>query len=195
MLKMVMATGNAHKAFEVSEMLDGLVTIKTLKDINCNVEIPETGQTFHENALQKAQFIWNNYQMDCFADDSGLEVDALEGAPGVYSARYGGIPKSDAKNNSLLLKNMEGVENRKARFKCVIALILKGQEYFFEGSVEGNIRNELSGKDGFGYDPLFEPEGYSVTFSEMSSGKKNEISHRGQAIEKMKAFLTSLLKD
>ncbi|MEZ4982757.1 MAG: RdgB/HAM1 family non-canonical purine NTP pyrophosphatase [Saprospiraceae bacterium] len=195
MQTLIMATGNAHKASEVSSMLEGLYTIKTLKDIHCDVDIPETGETFKENALQKAQYIWQNYQENCFSDDSGLQVDALNGEPGVYSARYGGIPNSDEKNNALLLKNLEGKSNRKARFKCVIALILNGQTHFFEGTVEGSIRTELSGTDGFGYDPLFQPEGYEMTFSEMSSEEKNKISHRGRAIEKMKIFLDNLSND
>jgi XTP/dITP diphosphohydrolase len=189
---LIMATANAHKAIEVSEMLEGQVEILTLKDIQCTVDIPETGLTFQENALQKAKYIWDHYQKDCFSDDSGLEVDALNGAPGVYSARYGGIPKSDTKNNALLLENLEGTSNRKARFKCVIALILKGQVHYFEGSVEGTIRNKPSGVDGFGYDPLFQPDGYKVTFSEMTSEEKNKISHRGRAIEKMKTFLIGI---
>lgn len=189
-----MATGNAHKAYEVAQLLKGVVPIATLHDIDCTTDIPETGATFHANALQKARYVVDHFKMDCFADDSGLVVNALGGAPGIFSARYAGEPKSDAANNQKLLKELEGKMDRTAKFICVIALILNGKEYFFEGEVNGIIRNKLSGKDGFGYDPLFQPDGYDITFAEMDQNEKNSISHRGKAVEKLIDFLKGELK-
>jgi XTP/dITP diphosphohydrolase len=194
MKNLVMATGNAHKASEVAQLLAGIATIQTLKDIGCTTDIPETGNSFSANALQKAHFVADNFQVDCFADDSGLVVEALNDAPGIYSARYAGLPKSDAANNEKLLQELEGISNRIAKFVCVIALVYQGQEILFEGEVRGTIRQELCGTDGFGYDPLFQPEGYEITFAEMDPAEKNKISHRGRAVRKLIEFLKGELK-
>lgn len=188
MKTLVFATNNKHKLEEVQAMIGDSFQLQTLEEIGCHDDIPETGHTFHENASQKSHFLLEKFQVDCFADDSGLEVDALNGAPGIYSARYSG--SRDAKENLLLvLKNMEGKTNRSARFKCVISLVLNGKEYFFEGSTEGSLTTEEHGTDGFGYDPIFIPEGYEVTFAEMSAAEKNAISHRAIATAKLVAFL------
>lgn len=186
--KLVFATNNLHKLEEVNAMLNGAFELLTLEQIGCDVDIPETGVTFEENAGQKSWYVYNNYNMNCFGDDSGLVVDALNGEPGVYSARYSGTRDHD-KNIDLLLKNLEGKENRAARFKAVISLVLNGKEHLFEGTVEGTIRHERSGSDGFGYDPIFQPDGYAITFAEMSMDDKNAISHRGRAVEKLVNFL------
>lgn len=184
-----LATNNPHKAEELQKMLDGLFEIKTLKDIGCTEDVPETADSFAGNSLQKAKYVYNKYKVDCIADDSGLEVDALNGEPGVFSARYAGEHGNHARNNEKLLKNLEGAKNRKARFRTVVTLILEGKVEMFEGAVEGKITTELTGKDGFGYDPLFMPDGYDRTFAEMSMEEKNPISHRGRAIEKLKGYL------
>ncbi|MCB0662033.1 MAG: RdgB/HAM1 family non-canonical purine NTP pyrophosphatase [Saprospiraceae bacterium] len=194
MEKLVMATGNAHKAAEVAQLLDGILEIQTLKDIGCTTDIPETGNTFEANAMQKAVYVFENFNKDCFADDSGLVVDALDGAPGIYSARFAGEPKSDAANNEKLLQLLANESNRKAKFVCVIALIFKGEKHLFEGEVQGTIRNSLSGREGFGYDPLFQPDGYAITFAEMDPAEKNAISHRGRAVAKLIEFLKDELK-
>ncbi|POY35861.1 non-canonical purine NTP pyrophosphatase [Solitalea longa] len=186
--KLVFATNNLHKLEEVSAMLNGAFELLTLNQIGCNEDIPETGDTFIENAGQKSWYVYSNFGLNCFGDDSGLEVDALNGEPGVYSARYSGTRDHD-KNIDLLLQKLEGEENRKARFKAVISLVIDGVEQLFEGTVEGSIRAERSGTDGFGYDPIFQPDGYSITFAEMSMDEKNAISHRGRAVEKLVAFL------
>lgn len=186
--KLVFATNNLHKLEEVNAMLNGAFELLTLEQIGCDIDIPETGETFEENAGQKSWYVYNNYNMNCFGDDSGLVVDALNGEPGVYSARYSGT-RDHNKNIDLLLKKLEGKENRAARFKAVISLVLDGKEHLFEGTVEGTIRHERSGTDGFGYDPIFQPDGYDVTFAEMSMDDKNAISHRGRAVEKLVNFL------
>lgn len=186
--KLVFATNNLHKLEEVNAMLNGAFELLTLEQIGCDVDIPETGVTFEENAGQKSWYVYNNYNMNCFGDDSGLVVDALNGEPGVYSARYSGTRDHD-KNIDFLLKKLEGKENRAARFKAVISLVLDGKEHLFEGTVEGTIRHERSGSDGFGYDPIFQPDGYAITFAEMSMDDKNAISHRGRAVEKLVNFL------
>lgn len=188
MKSLVFATHNLHKTQEVKELLAGKYTVLNLTDIGCTTEIPETGSTFAENAGLKSKFVLENYQLDCFADDSGLEVEALNQEPGIYSARYSG-GKGDLANLQLVLQKMEGVSNRKARFKTVISLMQDGKEYLFEGVINGTLRTEPTGTSGFGYDPVFEPEGYAQTFAEMSMEEKNQISHRAQAMKKLIAFL------
>ena len=190
--ELIFATHNLHKTNEVGEMLSGLYLIKNLHDLNLKEEIPETGDTIEENSRMKAQFLHHHSNVNCFADDTGLEVEALDGAPGVRSARYAGEPKNDSRNVDLLLQNLKGIANRNARFRTVITLILKGLEYQFEGIVSGTIIAERSGAGGFGYDPVFVPSGYNQTFAEMSSDAKNTISHRGKAIKKLVDYLTSV---
>ena len=191
MKTLVFATNNKHKLEEVQALIGSQFQLKTLEEIGCFDEIPETGNTFEANALQKSQYIFQRFQGDCFSDDSGLEVDALNGEPGVFSAHYSGTRDSEA-NLQLVLDKMKGESNRKARFRCVISLILNGREHFFEGSVEGTITPERSGKSGFGYDPIFKPEGYDITFADMAAVEKNKISHRGRAVEKLAEFLRNV---
>ena len=188
-MKIVFATHNAHKVSEVQAVLGSEYQLVTATEAGITEEIPETQPTIEGNALQKARYVYEHTGLNCFADDTGLEVEALNGAPGVYSARYAGEHVSYADNNVLLLKNLAGCENRKARFRTVIALIVDGKEYLFEGRVEGTIATEPHGEGGFGYDPLFVPEGSQLTFAEMSSEAKNKISHRGHAVAKLVAFL------
>lgn len=188
-MKIVFATHNAHKVSEVQAVLGSEYQLVTATEAGITEEIPETQPTIEGNALQKARYVYEHTGLNCFADDTGLEVEALHGAPGVYSARYAGEHVSYADNNVLLLKNLAGCENRKARFRTVIALIVDGKEYLFEGRVEGTIATEPRGEGGFGYDPLFVPEGSQLTFAEMSSEAKNKISHRGRAVAKLVAFL------
>lgn len=191
MKSLVFSTNNQHKLQEVQAFIGDMFQLKTLKEIGCVDDIPETGTTFQANASQKSHYVYERFQISCFSDDSGLEVDALNGEPGVYSAHYSG--SRDAEENlQLVLKNMQGETNRAARFKCVISLILDGKEHFFQGSVEGKISTEKSGTAGFGYDPIFQPAGYDRTFSEMTAEEKNNISHRAIAIQKMVHFLTNL---
>lgn len=185
-MKIVFATNNRHKLDELRQIAGGRFEILGLKDIGCDVDIPETGDTLEANALQKARYVSRHYGMDCFADDTGLEVDALGGAPGVRSARYApGDGHDSTANMALLLKNMEGVTDRKARFRTVIALIIDGKEHIFEGKVEGEIMEEPSGRGGFGYDPVFRPEGWDMTFAEASPEEKNSVSHRGRAVRQL----------
>lgn len=188
-MKLNFATNNKHKLQEVREVLGDSFRVESLQSLGINEDIPEDQQTLEGNAMQKARFLYDRTGEDCFADDTGLEVEALNGAPGVYSARYAGESKNSLDNMALLLKNMEGVKNRKARFRTVIALILNGKEYLFEGVVNGVITEQPRGTAGFGYDPLFVPDGYTTTFAEMDSEAKNAISHRGLAVEKLAAFL------
>ena len=188
-MKLYFATNNIHKLKEVQEVVGDSFQIESMRSLGINEDIPEDQQTLEGNALQKARFLYDRTGESCFADDTGLEVDALNGAPGVYSARYAGDAKNSFDNMALLLKNMSGKQNRKARFRTVIALILDGKEYLFEGIVNGTITEEPRGTAGFGYDPLFVPDGYSTTFAEMDSEAKNAISHRGRAVEKLAAFL------
>ncbi len=188
-MKIVFATHNAHKVSEVQAVLGSEYQLVTATEAGITEEIPEAQPTIEGNALQKARYVYEHTGLNCFADDTGLEVEALNGAPGVYSARYAGEHVSYADNNVLLLKNLAGCENRKARFRTVIALIVDGKEYLFEGRVEGTIATEPHGEGGFGYDPLFVPEGSQLTFAEMSSEAKNKISHRGRAVAKLVAFL------
>ena len=182
------ATNNPHKVQEIQSILGDEFEIKTLNDLACEEDIPETGTTFEENAKQKTDFIVERYNVSCFADDSGLEVEALNLEPGVYSARYSGSRNMD-KNIDFLLERLAGVEDRTARFKTVISLYLDGKQYFFEGSISGRIIDQRRGEKGFGYDPIFIPEGYAETFAEMSINKKNTISHRAIAVKKLADFL------
>lgn len=187
--KFVFATNNAHKLEEVSAILGKKIELLSMKDIDCNIDIPETADTLEGNALIKARYIFENYHLDCFADDTGLEVEALNGAPGVYSARYAGDAHDSEANMKKLLKEMENVENRRARFRTVFALIINGKEHLFEGIVKGEIIKNRKGTSGFGYDPVFVPEGYSQTFAEMGNELKNKISHRAMATQKLCHFL------
>lgn len=187
--KIVFATNNAHKLDEVRHLLKGQYEILSLQDIGFNEDIPEPYETLQENAQTKSRTIFDRFGFDCFADDTGLEVDALNGAPGVYSARYAGPDCSFQDNVNKLLEELKGKENRLANFKTVISLIIDGKEYFFEGRVDGRITETTSGTDGFGYDPIFAPEGNPFTFAEMSLDDKNKISHRGRAVAKLIQFL------
>ena len=187
--KLVVATNNAHKLEEISAILGNEMELLSLKDIHCNADIPETADTLEGNARQKAMYIHENYGMDCFADDTGLEVEALNGAPGVFSARYAGDGHNSEANMQKLLKELEGKENRKAQFRTAICLIMEGKEYLFEGIVKGHIIEEKRGGAGFGYDPIFVPEGYNQTFAELGNDVKNTISHRARAVEKLCTFL------
>lgn len=188
-MKICFATNNLKKIEEVRAALGDAIQLVSLREIGCEEELPETGNTLEHNAFQKARFVYENYGVDCFADDTGLEVEALDGAPGVYSGRYAGEPRSDSRNLELLLKNLETVKNRNARFRTVIALIQAGVENSFEGVANGKILEKPSGEGGFGYDPLFQPEGYSKTFAELSLEEKNLISHRGKAVAALAEFL------
>ena len=190
-MKILFATSNKNKAIEIQKLIPEGFEILTLNDIDLQEEIPETSNTIEGNAVQKTNFIVENFGIDCFADDTGLEIEALKGEPGVYSARYAGEEKDSNKNMELVLKKMEGFSNRKARFKTVISLSLDNKSYLFEGIVEGNIRKDKIGNLGFGYDPIFEPENIGRTFAEMTIEEKNTISHRGRAFEKMIHFLNS----
>lgn len=188
-MKICFATNNKKKIEEVKAALGSDFTIVSLEEIGCQEELPETGNTLDHNAFQKARYVKNNYGVDCFADDTGLEVEALDGAPGVYSGRFAGEPRSDERNIDLLLHKLENKKNRKARFRTVIALILDGQEHSFEGVASGEILPERTGTGGFGYDPVFRPDGYEQTFAELSMEEKNKISHRGKAVQALVQFL------
>ncbi|RXK50753.1 RdgB/HAM1 family non-canonical purine NTP pyrophosphatase [Aquirufa rosea] len=185
-----LATQNPHKVEEIAHMLKGRFEVKTVADLGLKEEIPETGNTLAQNSLQKAQFIAEKYQVNCLADDSGLEVEALGGAPGVYSARYAGEPKNDLNNLNLLLQNLEGITHRKARFVTVLTYHSQGEYFQFEGEIFGEITYNAKGISGFGYDPIFRPEGEEYrTFAEMSLQEKNQIAHRARALEKFKVFV------
>ena len=189
-MKIVFATNNAHKLEEIRAILGDKVGILSLNDINCHADIPETADTLQGNAALKAQYIFENYGLDCFADDTGLEVEALNGAPGIYSARYADGEGHDSEANmKKLLSEMQDKENRKARFRTVICLIEDGKEHFFEGIVNGSIIRERKGGAGFGYDPIFMPDGYSETFAEMGNDEKNKISHRARAVQELCEYL------
>lgn len=218
MMKIVFATNNKHKLEEVRQILGDRVEVLSLNDIGCDADIPETGTTLEENARQKAEYIWQHYHIDCFADDTGLEVDALGGAPGVYSARYAAMEPSaqssvggaslshdSEANMARLLRELGENNNRRARFRTVIAFIQKKdicpcgctsikQEHLFEGVVEGQITRERSGSEGFGYDPIFLPDGYDKTFAELGIDIKNQISHRARATAKLCEFLLDIEK-
>lgn len=190
-MKIVFATNNAHKLSEVGAVLGEGYQLVTLREVGITEDIPETGQTLDENASQKARYVWERTGLDCFADDTGLEVEALGGAPGVRSARYATDGHDFVANNRKLLAELEGVSNRRARFRTVISLIEGGVERQVEGVVEGVIAESESGNEGFGYDPLFIPDGYARTFADMSAEEKNAISHRARAV----ANLVKLLAD
>lgn len=188
MRELVFATNNQHKTQEVRNLLLNEYNILNLNDIGCATDIAETGSTFAENATLKSRYVADHYHMDCFSDDSGLEIEALNQEPGIFSARYSGV-KDDEENLMLVLNKMEGLTNRRARFRTVISLIRGGENFLFEGIINGVIRTEPAGVQGFGYDPIFEPEGYDLTFAEMSMEQKNQISHRALAMKKLIAFL------
>lgn len=189
MKKIVFATGNKHKLEEVREILGDHFEVISLKDLDVYDDIPETGDTLEQNASLKSHYIFNRFQIDCFADDTGLEVDALNGVPGVYSARYAGEHVTYDDNVNKLLSELKDIKQRAARFRTVISLLLDGKEYFFDGVVEGHIIDHKLGSGGFGYDPVFVPDGFEKTFSEMAPETKNAISHRGKAIRKFADFL------
>ena len=188
-MELIFATQNPNKAIEINAKLGAAFSIVDLKKLNITEEIPETSDTLEGNALQKARYVYKKTKRNCFADDTGLEVEALNGEPGVLSARYAGLQKNANNNMDLLLKNLEGKTNRNAQFRTVIALIIDGQEHLFEGIAKGEIIKHKQGKEGFGYDPIFVPEGYTTTFAEMSLEQKNTLSHRAKAFDKMKAYL------
>ena len=189
--KIVFATGNPNKLKEINAAIKSF-KIVGLKDLGINEEIPETGITLKKNALQKVRYVYNRTGLDCFSDDTGLEIEAINNRPGVYSAMYAGADCNAENNMQKVLKELSSIHNRKAKFKTVIALILNGKEFFFEGAVNGTVLKEKKGIGGFGYDPIFKPEGYKETFAEMSIGLKNKISHRGLAVKKLVAFLEAL---
>lgn len=184
-MKLIFATQNENKAKEIQKLMPEGIEILSLKDIECFDDIPETAATLEGNAQLKARFISEKYKVNCFADDTGLEIEALNNEPGVYSARYAGEQKNSNENMDLVLEKLASKENRKARFRTSICLIIDGKEFMFEGIVEGEIRTEKSGGEGFGYDPIFEPENCGKTFAEMSMDEKNKRSHRGRAFEMM----------
>jgi non-canonical purine NTP pyrophosphatase (RdgB/HAM1 family) len=189
-MKIVFATNNANKLSEVRKMLGDRFELLSLNDIGCHDDIPETGQTLTDNALMKAQWVWDRYHVNCFADDTGLEVEALGGAPGVYSARYaGGVGHDSEANMAKLLSELKDKDNRQAQFRTIFALIIDGQVTTFEGICRGEIIRERRGGEGFGYDPIFQPEGYTETFAEMGVDVKNLISHRALATQKLCEFL------
>ncbi|MDR3119001.1 MAG: non-canonical purine NTP diphosphatase [Mediterranea sp.] len=187
--KIVFATNNPHKLEEVSQILGDKIEILSLKDIHCDVDIPETADTLEGNALLKAEYIHKSYGLDVFADDTGFEIEALNNEPGIYSARYAGDGKSAQANMLKVLEKLEGIDNRKAQFRTVIALFMDGKTHLFEGIVKGTVIKEKRGEAGFGYDPIFVPEGYGKTFAELGNDVKNEISHRAIAIKKLNSFL------
>jgi XTP/dITP diphosphohydrolase len=188
---LVFATNNAHKLDEVRSILGSRFIVKSLKEIGCEADIPETADTLEGNALMKARFLYEKYGVDCFADDTGLEVTALGGAPGVHTARYAGNHDSEA-NMKKLLNELEKKSDRSAQFRTVIALIIEGKEFLFEGIVKGTIAKEKAGDGGFGYDPIFIPDGFTQTFSQMGNDSKNHISHRALAVEKLYNYLNSI---
>lgn len=188
-MKIVFATNNTHKLDEIRKISKGQLEILSLSDINCHEDIPETGVTFQENALIKAQFVKEKFGLDCFADDSGLEVEALDNRPGIYSSRYAGEDGNSENNMRKLLYDLDGIDNRVAKFRTVIALLINNNEYFFEGEIYGTITHAKRGTNGFGYDPVFMPNEYNKTFGELSDDIKNSLSHRALATKKLVAFL------
>lgn len=189
-MKIVFATNNTHKLKEIREILGDKFEIVSLADIGCHEDIPETGNTLEQNSLQKAQYVYDKYHIDCFADDTGLEVEALNGAPGVHSARYAeGTDHDSEANMQRLLRELQGKTNRKAQFRTAISLILHGETHLFEGKVTGSIDTAKHGVGGFGYDPIFIPDGYADSFSVLGEDVKNKISHRARAVEKLAKFL------
>lgn len=191
-MKIIFASNNKNKVQEIQNQVPKSIQIVTLDEIGCSEDIAETGTTLEENAIIKANYITEKYGLPCFADDTGLEIDALNGGPGVYSARYAGEDKNAEKNMDLVLQKLVTLKNRKAQFKTVIALNINNEQYLFTGIVEGEIRTEKTGTNGFGYDPIFEPENLGKTFAEMTIVDKNKLSHRGRAVEKLVHFLANL---
>lgn len=191
-MKLIFATHNKNKAKEVSSLMPNFIELLSLDDINFHTEIEENATTLEGNALLKAKTIFEKTGINCFADDSGLLVDALNGAPGVYSARYAGNQKSDEDNMQKLLHELQNKSDRNAHFKTVMALIIDGKEYLFDGKIEGKIISEKLGTNGFGYDPIFVPDGYNETFAQLDSETKNKISHRARALQKMLEFINSI---
>ncbi|OHX67511.1 non-canonical purine NTP diphosphatase [Flammeovirga pacifica] len=192
MNKICFATNNPNKLKEIQRQLEGQYQVVSLKEIGCNEELPETQETLEGNSAQKAQYVWDNYQVSCFADDTGLEINALDGAPGVYSARYAGPQRSSDDNMNLVLENLKTQSDRSARFRTVITLVWNGEIQQVDGIAEGDIIKERTGDDGFGYDPIFKPTGYTKTFAQISADEKNKISHRGKAVEKLITLLKKL---
>lgn len=190
-MQLVFATNNLNKVKEIQHLIPEHITVLSLKDIGCDVDIPETQNTIEANAIQKAEYVKTHYGYDCFADDTGLEVEALNGEPGVFSARYAGEQRDANNNINKLLTNLENQANRKAQFKTVVALHLNGKLETFTGICTGEITESKSGTDGFGYDPVFKAEGYTKTFAEMSLEEKNRIGHRGKAVKQLVAFLNN----
>lgn len=188
-MKICFATNNKNKLEEIRKAFDSTYEIVSLQDIGCHEELPETQKTIEGNSSQKAHYVAQKYKVNCFADDTGLEIDALHGEPGVFSARYAGEGCSFQDNMDKVLANLKDVKNRNAQFKTVITLVLEGKEHQFLGIAKGAIRTEECGCKGFGYDPIFEPAGFDITFAEMSMEQKNEISHRGKAVKQLSAFL------
>ncbi len=191
-MKILFATNNKHKVNELRQILPPRFELVTMADLNCYDDVEETGSTLEENALIKARYLYSRFGISCFADDTGLEIQALNGAPGVFSARYAGENKDSRENVALVLRELNGESNRKARFRTVIALIIDGQEHLFEGTVNGKISTEAKGGSGFGYDPIFVPEGYELSFAEMDADTKNSISHRKLATDELVKFLDQL---
>ena len=194
-MKLVFATNNPHKLKELQQILGGQIQLLSLAEISCQEEIPETKETLEGNAAEKSFFIYNKYGYNCFADDTGLEIEALNGAPGVYSARYAGEEKDAVANMKKVLDQLKEIKNRKARFRTVISLVIDGNEEQFEGVVDGDILKAKQGEEGFGYDPIFQPEGCSQSFAEMDAKQKNNISHRGRAVQKLANYLKTLNSD
>ena len=192
-MELVFASNNKHKLEEVKSALGTAFNVISLSEINCYDDILEDQPNLEGNALKKARYIYEKYGKNCFSDDTGLEIEELDGRPGVYSARYAGEECSFEDNINKVLSQMQNIDNRKARFRTVIALIINGKEYLFEGQVEGNILREKHGQGGFGYDPVFQPSGYTLSFAEMDMDTKNTISHRGKALEKLTDFLNKLI--
>ena len=188
-MKLLFATANRHKAEEVRALLGDAFTVLIPADLGYTEDIPETGNTLEHNALQKARFVWEKFGLPCFSDDTGLEIDALNSAPGVFSARYAGEARDPKANLQLVLQNMAGKSCRTACFRCVIALIIDGKEICFDGCVNGVVLTVPQGEQGFGYDPIFRPDGYDCSFAEFAIEEKNRISHRGQAVRKLVDFL------
>lgn len=192
MKTLVFATNNEHKLREVRAMMPPDIEVLGLSDLKCSDELPETSSSLEGNAMQKARYVKLKFGYDCFADDTGLEVDALRGEPGVYSARYAGPECDSTANIRKLLGNLSGKSNRNARFRTVIALIIEGSEYLFEGMIYGRITQAMRGSNGFGYDPVFVPDGYKQTFAELDENVKNSISHRARAVRKLTGFLSGM---
>jgi XTP/dITP diphosphohydrolase len=191
-MELVFATNNKHKLEELQAIFGKQFKLLSLKDINCIDEIPEDQATLEGNASQKAFYIFNKYGYNCFADDTGLEIEALNNEPGVYSARYAGEERSAEANMKKVLENLAKINNRKARFRTVISLVINGEEKQFEGIVDGEILKEKKGASGFGYDPIFQPEGFTVSFAEMGLSEKNKISHRGRAVQKLVQYFKEI---